>query len=140
MTPALEVKSTDEATSTNGAKNPTLKPTSILHRTPWQPPVAVAGEGIYIDLEDGRRLIDGVGGAAVACLGNSHPTVIKALKDQIDKVPCTFSSLFHILYFDGLGIDVYNMQLSNEPAEALAKKLIENSHGAFALCGFASGG
>lgn len=32
------------------------------------------------------------------------------------------------------------MQLSNEPAEALAKKLVDTSDGAFALCGFASGG
>jgi hypothetical protein len=32
------------------------------------------------------------------------------------------------------------MQLSNEPAEALAKKLVETSNGAFSLCGFASGG
>lgn len=36
--------------------------------------------------------------------------------------------------------DVYNMQLSNKPAEALAKKLVEGSHGAFELCAFASGG
>jgi len=66
----------------------TLKPTNILHRTPWQPPIALAAEGIYIDLEDGRRVIDGVGGAAVACLGNSHPTVMQAIKDQVDKVSC----------------------------------------------------
>ena len=65
-----------------------LKPTSILHRTPWQPPIALAAEGIYIDLEDGRRVIDGVGGAAVVCLGNSHPTVMQAIKDQVDKVSC----------------------------------------------------
>ncbi|KAF8906204.1 hypothetical protein CPB84DRAFT_1813845 [Gymnopilus junonius] len=91
--------------------------------TPWRPPVAVAAEGIYIDLEDGRRVIDGVGGAAVACLGNSHPTVMRAIKDQVDKVSY-----------------VYNMQLSNEPAEALAKKLIDSSNGAFAVVGFASGG
>jgi len=32
------------------------------------------------------------------------------------------------------------MQLSNEPAEALAQKLVDTSRGAFALCGFASGG
>jgi len=32
------------------------------------------------------------------------------------------------------------MQLSNQPAEALAKKLVETSDGAFSLCGFASGG
>lgn len=36
--------------------------------------------------------------------------------------------------------DVYSMQLSNQPAEALAQKLINISQGAFALCGFASGG
>lgn len=39
-----------------------------------------------------------------------------------------------------MNTDVYNMQLSNEPAEALAKKLVDTSEGAFALCGFASGG
>jgi hypothetical protein len=32
------------------------------------------------------------------------------------------------------------MQLSNEPAESLAQKLVNTSYGAFALCGFASGG
>lgn len=32
------------------------------------------------------------------------------------------------------------MQLSNEPAEALAQKLVDTSRGAFSLCGFASGG
>jgi len=36
--------------------------------------------------------------------------------------------------------DVYSMQLSNEPAEALAQKLVNTSNGAFSLCGFASGG
>ncbi|KAE9398555.1 hypothetical protein BT96DRAFT_957548 [Gymnopus androsaceus JB14] len=101
---------------------PTLKPTSIIHRTPWRPPVATNAEGIYIDLEDGRRLIDGVGGASVACIGMSHPKVIKAIKDQVDRVPY-----------------VYNMQLSNEPAEKLAEILIKSSNGAFELCGFASG-
>lgn len=52
--------------------------------------MGVAGEGSYITLEDGRTVYDAVGGAAVSCLGNSHPKVIKALKEQIDKVPCKF--------------------------------------------------
>ncbi|KAG6812731.1 hypothetical protein H0H92_000948 [Tricholoma furcatifolium] len=84
---------------------------AIIHRTPWVPPVAKAAKGMYIDLEDGRRVLDAVGGAAVACIGNGHPRVNQAIKDQIDKVSflnyrsCT---------------DVYNMQLSNQPAEALA--------------------
>jgi 4-aminobutyrate aminotransferase-like enzyme len=66
-------------------------PTNILHRTPWRPPVGVSGEGSYITLEDGRTVYDAVGGAAVSCLGNSHPKVIKALKEQIDRVPCELS-------------------------------------------------
>ncbi|KAF5383775.1 hypothetical protein D9615_003562 [Tricholomella constricta] len=106
------------APSTNA--NP---PTAILHRTPWAPPVAKNANGIYIDLEDGRRVIDAVGGAAVVCIGNSHPKVMQAIKDQVDKVSY-----------------VYNMQLSNQPAEELAKNLIANSNGAFDLCGFTSGG
>ena len=119
---------------------PSLKPTSILHRTPWQPPVAESAQKIYITLEDGTRLIDAVGGAAVTCVGNSHPKVMQAIKDQIDKVSCTwFCSLTHAI-LDCTIIDVYNMQLSNQPAEALAKKLVDTSGGAFMLCGFASGG
>lgn len=98
--------------------------TRILHRTPGAPPPIVkSGEGIYYELEDGKKLIDAVGGAAVACLGTSHPKVIQAIKDQADQVPY-----------------VYNMQLSNRAAEDLAKKLIETSDGAFSMVGYASGG
>ncbi|KAG7439758.1 uncharacterized protein BT62DRAFT_998118 [Guyanagaster necrorhizus] len=100
-----------------------FRPTSILHRTPWRPPVASSAKGIQIQLEDGSILIDAVGGAAVACIGSSHPVVQQAIKDQLDKVSY-----------------VYNMQLSNEPAEELAKYLISTGNGAFDLCGFVSGG
>ena len=68
--------------------------TSILHRTPWQPPVAVSGQGIYITLEDGREVIDAVGGAAVACIGNGHPVVREAIKEQVDKLACEWLSQF----------------------------------------------
>jgi adenosylmethionine-8-amino-7-oxononanoate aminotransferase len=115
-------------------------PTAILHRTPLPPPVAARAEGIYIDLEDGRRVIDAVGGAAVACIGNNHPKVLQAIKDQVDKMSCMCCDVFnfwlHIYDF----VDVYNMQLSNQPAEELAKKLVAGSNGAFELCGFVSGG
>ncbi|KAJ8694961.1 Ubiquitin fusion degradation protein 4 [Pleurotus ostreatus] len=99
------------------------RPTMILHRTPWRPPVAVSGQGIYLQLESGQTVIDAVGGAAVACIGNGHPVVKQAIKDQVDRVSY-----------------VYNMQLSNEPAEALAKYLVETSNGAFEMVGFVSGG
>lgn len=74
-------------------------------------------------LEDGRVLLDAVGGAAVACIGNGHPDVVQAMKDQVDKVSY-----------------VYNMQLSNQPAEELAKYLVSTGNNAFELCGFVSGG
>jgi len=32
------------------------------------------------------------------------------------------------------------MQLSNEPAEQLAKEFVATGHGTFELCGFVSGG
>jgi E3 ubiquitin-protein ligase TRIP12 len=115
----------------------------ILHRTPWQPPVAVSGQGIYITLEDGREVIDAVGGAAVACIGNGHPVVREAIKEQVDKLACEYPSYCAM----GLGLtdspttlDVYNMQLSNEPAEELARLLIDSGKGAFELCGFFAGG
>ncbi|KIY71921.1 PLP-dependent transferase [Cylindrobasidium torrendii FP15055 ss-10] len=97
--------------------------TSILHRTPWRPPVAVRAEGMYIDLDNGKRIIDAVGGAAVACIGNSVPEVQQAIKDQVDQVSY-----------------VYNMQLSSKPAEELAQILVDSSNGAFELVGYASGG
>jgi adenosylmethionine-8-amino-7-oxononanoate aminotransferase len=119
------------------------KLSSLLVRTPWCPPLGVSTEGIFITLDDGRRLIDAVGGAAVACIGGNHPVVMQAIKDQVDKVSCApqFSQqLENFVIALIILADVYSMQLSNEPAEALAQKLINTSHGAFALCGFASGG
>ena len=61
---------------------------SLLVRTPWRPPMGVSAEGISITLDDGRRLIDAVGGAAVACIGGNHPVVIQSIKDQVDRLSC----------------------------------------------------
>ena len=62
--------------------------TAIFNRVPWRPPVAVKGEGVYLDLEDGTRLIDGVGGAAVTCIGSGHPKVAKAISHQLQELVC----------------------------------------------------
>lgn len=88
------------------SKENLLKPTSLFYRTPWRPPVVVSAKGIYFNLEDGRRLIDAVGGAAVACIGNSHPTVMQAIKDQTDKVSC---EAFHQSQFKAKS-DIYTLQ------------------------------
>ncbi|KAM5536574.1 hypothetical protein V8D89_009669 [Ganoderma adspersum] len=109
--------------TTNGDAKYGTRPTAILHRTPWRPPVASSAEGIYVTLEDGTKLIDAVGGAAVSCIGNGHPKVRQAIKDQVDKMSY-----------------VYNMQLSNDVAEELAHHLVATSKGAFGAVGFVSGG
>ncbi|KAH8116548.1 PLP-dependent transferase [Phellopilus nigrolimitatus] len=97
--------------------------TNILYRTPWRPPVTRSAHGMYMELEDGRTIIDAVGGAAVTCIGNGHPKVVQAIKDQADKLSY-----------------VYQVQLTNRPAEDLAKILVDSGKGAFSQCGFVSGG
>ena len=55
-------------------------------------PTAVRGEGPYLYDSTGKRYIDGSGGAAVSCLGHSHPRVIAAIKAQLDKLPYVSNS------------------------------------------------
>ncbi|KZT62580.1 PLP-dependent transferase [Calocera cornea HHB12733] len=119
----LEAK---KAVATNAVAEPPSayeKDTAILHRTPFQPPTAVSAEGLYFTLADGSRIIDAVGGAAVTCIGNGNPVVKQAIKDQVEKLSYC-----------------YNTQLSNEPAEQLAKLMLEYAPGAFEQVAFTSGG
>ena len=95
MSPALNLPVTETAPAdTNGlsaakiAAKAEARPTSILHRVPWRLPIAKSAEGPYYILEDGRKVIDGVGGAAVTSIGNGHPKVVQAIKDQVDKMSC----------------------------------------------------
>ena len=44
------------------------------------------GEGVYLYTADGRRFLDFCAGIAVSCLGHAHPHMVKALKNQADKV------------------------------------------------------
>jgi len=63
---------------------------SLLHH----PPRAVRGEGVYVIDEDGNRYLDGCGGAAVSCLGHSHPEVIEAIHAQSATLPYAHTSFF----------------------------------------------
>lgn len=53
------------------------------------------GEGPYLVATDGRRYLDFACGIAVTSLGHAHPHLVKALKDQADKLWHT-SNLFRI--------------------------------------------
>ena len=85
----------------------------LLHRTLLaDPPLAIGGEGIYLHAADGRRIIDGSGGAAVACLGHGNAWVNAAITAQLAKVAYVHTAIF-----------------SNEAAEELAEILLAEKPG-----------
>ncbi|MFO8125387.1 aspartate aminotransferase family protein [Yoonia sp.] len=70
------------------------------------PPKAVAGDGCYLIDADGKRYLDGSGGAAVSCLGHSNAAVRAALHAQIDRLAFAHTGFF-----------------TSDPAEQLADRL-----------------
>jgi len=80
----------------------------VFGRSSAAMPTAVAGAGCYIIDADGKRYLDGSGGAAVSCLGHDHPAVRAALHAQIDKIAFAHTGFF-----------------TSEPAEALCNALAE---------------
>jgi hypothetical protein len=96
----------------------------IIHRNLRSPPpVAVAGDGPYVIDRDGKRYLDASSGAAVSCLGHSHPAVSAAIKAQVDRLAYCHSGFF-----------------SSEPAERLASFLAERAPGSLDHVFFTSGG
>lgn len=87
------------------------------------PPTAVAGEGCYLIDSNGKRYLDGSGGAAVSCLGHGDREVTEAVKAQIDRLAFAHTGFF-----------------TSEPAEALADLLIEHAPGDLDRVYFVSGG
>ena len=96
----------------------------VLHRSLRQvPPRAIGGEGVYLITEDGTRVLDASGGAAVSCLGHQHPRVIEAMAKQASKLAYAHTAFF-----------------SSEPAERLAEMLVGHEPGGLAYAYFVSGG
>src|SRR5258708_10601223 len=96
----------------------------VLHRSLREtPPKAIGGDGIWLIAEDGRRILDASGGAAVSCLGHQHRRVLDAISKQASKLAEAHPSFF-----------------SPEPAEALADRLVGDEPGGLAGVYFVSGG
>jgi acetylornithine/N-succinyldiaminopimelate aminotransferase len=71
--------------------------------------IPVRGQGSRVWDQQDKEYIDFAGGIAVSALGHCHPALVKALKDQGDKI-------WHLS----------NVQ-TNEPALRLAKKLVDST-------------
>jgi adenosylmethionine-8-amino-7-oxononanoate aminotransferase len=70
-------------------------------------PTAVGGDGCYLIDAQGKRYLDGSGGAAVSCLGHSDADVRAALHAQLDRLAFAHTGFF-----------------TSQPAEDLADMLI----------------
>jgi adenosylmethionine-8-amino-7-oxononanoate aminotransferase len=98
--------------------------THIVHRNLREPPpIAASGRGIRLRDASGHEVIDGSGGAAVACLGHGHPHVVAAMKAQIDRLCYAHTALF-----------------SAESAERLAEILVGHAPGGLTHAYFVSSG
>jgi len=95
----------------------------MLHRSGAIPPVAVSGDGIYLHIADGRRIIDASGGAAVACLGHGNRRVAEAIGKQAAAMAYAHTGTF-----------------SNQPAEDLANILLSDEPGGLTRAWFCSSG
>lgn len=96
----------------------------VLHRSLRETPLkAIGGEGVWLIGEDGRRVLDASGGAAVSCLGHQHPKILQAMARQASKLAYAHTAFF-----------------SSEPAELLADHLVGHEPGGLAYAYFVSGG
>jgi len=69
--------------------------THVLHRQIGQSyPSAASGQGIIIRDSHGKEYIDASSGAAVSCIGHSHPDVLAAMRDQLDSLAYAHTSFF----------------------------------------------
>jgi adenosylmethionine-8-amino-7-oxononanoate aminotransferase len=82
------------------------------------------GGGVRLYTSDGFELLDACsGGAMVACLGHGASDIVRAARDQAQRISY-----------------VYNHHFSNEPQERLAARLIELAAPEMARVRFVSGG
>ncbi|HVZ10304.1 aspartate aminotransferase family protein [Rhodopila sp.] len=97
--------------------------TRVLHRSGAIPPVAVRGEGIYLHTAEGQAIIDGSGGAAVACLGHGNRRIAEAVGRQAASMAYAHTGTF-----------------SNQPAEDLADIILHDEPGGLSRAWFCSSG
>ena len=98
--------------------------TRILHRdTRHAYPVAASAVGVMIRDAAGNEYLDASAGAAVSCLGHSHPDVLAAMREQLDRLAYAHTGFF-----------------TSQVAEELAEDLVAHAPSGMGHVFFVSGG
>jgi len=98
--------------------------THILHRQIGHSyPTATTARGVMIRDSTGKEYIDASGGAAVSCLGHSHPDVLSAMHQQLDQLAYAHTSFF-----------------TSQTAEELADELVAHAPEGLSRVFYVSGG
>lgn len=84
---------------------------------------AVSAQGCYVVDADGRRYLDGSGGAAVSAFGHGHPVILDAIRRHLDGV-----------------VDTHSMFFTTDTQRQLSQHLYELSDGHFERSLFFSSG
>ncbi|KAF2466378.1 PLP-dependent transferase [Lindgomyces ingoldianus] len=96
---------------------------SILHRHIHHDPITVkAASGNYLELSDGRKVLDATGGAAVSCLGHGNQRVREAIARQMGEV-----SYCHSLFFGTTAGEALGKELINGTGGRMARAFIVSS-------------
>src|ERR1700749_3238104 len=95
----------------------------VLHRSGAVPPTATGVHGISLHLADGTRIIDGSGGAAVACLGHGNRRIAEAIGRQAVAMAYAHTGTF-----------------SSQSAEDLAHIVLDGEPGGLSHAYFCSSG
>lgn len=98
------------------------KSDAVLHRDLKQHPFRVVSSSeFYLEFDDGRKILDATGGAAVSCIGHGDERVVEAIATQAKTL-----DYCHTMFY------------SCPSAEELCTKLIESTNGqmakAFIVC------
>jgi len=98
--------------------------THVLHRQIGHSyPVACGGRGVIIRDSTGKEYVDASSGAAVSCLGHSHPDILAAMREQLDSLAYAHTSFF-----------------TTQVAEQLADDLVAHAPKGMSQVLFVSGG
>lgn len=99
------------------------EPSALFYQSRLRRPLFDRAEGIYCWDRSGKRYIDGCSGAMVSNIGHANPRVLQAMRQQMEK-----------------GTFAYRLHFENEPAEALAHRVVEKMPAGLDRVFFVSGG